>query len=303
MGVTALALLAFLGDGHTMNNGKYAHVVKRGISWLLDQQDRESGLIGDKVAHDFLYDHAIATLALCEVVNMDKSASVKRKAKKAVEFIVQSRNPYRAWRYASPADGENDSSVTGWMVFALKSAQDCGLVVGKDAFTSSIEWFDEMSDPGTGRCGYMERGSASSRVKGVNMEGFPIQDVEALTAVSLLCRFFLDQKPEDTEIMERQADLLLKSLPKWSEDGSTNDMYYWYYGSYAMYQMDGKYWKAWEKAMKPAMVDTQRGDGAAKGSWDPNGPWGHSGGRVYSCLLYTSPSPRDRTRSRMPSSA
>ena len=26
-------------------------------------------------------------------------------------------------------------------------------------------------------------------------------------------------------------------------------------------------------------------------------------GRIYSCLLYTSPSPRDRTRSRMPSSA
>ena len=28
-----------------------------------------------------------------------------------------------------------------------------------------------------------------------------------------------------------------------------------------------------------------------------------SGGAVYDCLLYTSPSPRDRTRSRMPSSA
>ena len=27
------------------------------------------------------------------------------------------------------------------------------------------------------------------------------------------------------------------------------------------------------------------------------------GGAVYTCLLYTSPSPRDRTRSRMPSSA
>ena len=26
-------------------------------------------------------------------------------------------------------------------------------------------------------------------------------------------------------------------------------------------------------------------------------------GKIYSCLLYTSPSPRDRTRSRMPSSA
>ena len=28
-----------------------------------------------------------------------------------------------------------------------------------------------------------------------------------------------------------------------------------------------------------------------------------SGNRKYTCLLYTSPSPRDRTRSRMPSSA
>ena len=35
--------------------------------------------------------------------------------------------------------------------------------------------------------------------------------------------------------------------------------------------------------------------------WDfPDGSLAH---REYACLLYTSPSPRDRTRSRMPSSA
>ena len=34
---------------------------------------------------------------------------------------------------------------------------------------------------------------------------------------------------------------------------------------------------------------------------EPLGGGGHAGGQV--CLLYTSPSPRDRTRSRMPSSA
>ena len=33
------------------------------------------------------------------------------------------------------------------------------------------------------------------------------------------------------------------------------------------------------------------------------GPDGGDGGNGGSCLLYTSPSPRDRTRSRMPSSA
>jgi hypothetical protein len=34
--------------------------------------------------------------------------------------------------------------------------------------------------------------------------------------------------------------------------------------------------------MKKAVLDSQRKDGAAKGSWDPIGPWGFSGGRVYS---------------------
>jgi hypothetical protein len=60
------------------------------------------------------------------------------------------------------------------------------------------------------------------------------------------------------------------------------DMYYWYYGSYAMFQMGGRHWKAWNKAMKTAVLDSQRQDGAHLGSWDPVGPWGMKGGRVYS---------------------
>ena len=36
---------------------------------------------------------------------------------------------------------------------------------------------------------------------------------------------------------------------------------------------------------------------------DGNGRWATKKGLPRSCLLYTSPSPRDRTRSRMPSSA
>ena len=64
-------------------------------------------------------------------------------------------------------------------------------------------------------------------------------------------------------------------------------MYYWYYGTYAMYQMGGKHWRAWQKSLKHAVVDTQRKDGDYKGSWDPIGPWGYSGGRVYSTAIMT----------------
>lgn len=63
-------------------------------------------------------------------------------------------------------------------------------------------------------------------------------------------------------------------------------MYYWYYGSYAMYQMGGSYWNEWNKAMKPAVLESQRTQGGSShGSWDPIGPWGWAGGRVYSTAL------------------
>ena len=65
-------------------------------------------------------------------------------------------------------------------------------------------------------------------------------------------------------------------------------MYYWYYGTYAMFQMsahNSKYWKGWNVAMKDALLPNQRKDSDEKGSWDPIGPWGHAGGRVYSTAL------------------
>ncbi|MDF1799770.1 MAG: hypothetical protein P1V81_11390, partial [Planctomycetota bacterium] len=84
---------------------------------------------------------------------------------------------------------------------------------------------------------------------------------------------------------EKHGDLMLRTLPEWDEDGFGNDMYYWYYGSYAMYQLGGKHWKRWEDALKPTIIETQRTDGDAKGSWDPVGPWGFAGGRVYSTAM------------------
>ena len=114
---------------------------------------------------------------------------------------------------------------------------------------------------------------------------YPAENGEALTAVALLCRFFLGQNPDDNPVMKDHAELLLRDLPEWDgKDGYTNDMYYWYYGSYAMFQMGGKkggegYWK---KSLETAVLRSQRKDGSSKGSWDPNGPWGYAGGRVYS---------------------
>ena len=287
VGVTGLALLAFLGDGNTMRVGPYKDNVSRAMKWLREQQEAETGLIGDQIGHAFLYDHGIATLAVCEAYYFDKSPLLKGTAQKAINFVTRARNPYGAWRYDVPPIGDNDTSVTGWMVFALKSAEEGGLKIDPEAFNGAKQWFNEVSDAGTGRCGYDSPGSLSSRVPGRN-EQYPAEKGEAMTSVALLCRFFLGEDPDKTPIMKAHAELMMKCLPKWEPDAKANDMYYWYYGSYAMYQMGGRYWEQWNKAMKDAVLKSQRqqpGSTTYHGSWDPVGPWGWSGGRVYSTAL------------------
>ena len=285
VGVTALALLAFLGDGNTTNEGPYRNVVSQAVGWLKKQQDGDTGLFGDTTSHDFIYGHSIATLAVCEAYYFSRSPLLKSTAQNAVNYILRARNPYGAWRYDVPPIGDNDTSVTGWMVFALASAKDAGLKIDPAAFEGALSWIDEVSDPATGRVGYNAFGQLSSRTPA--NEHYPREKGEAMTAVALLCRFFLGQDPDNTDMMKRHADLMLRVLPRWEEDTFGCDMYYWYYGSYAMFQMGDPYWKKWNEAMKDAILPSQSKDGDEKGSWDPVGPWGYSGGRVYSTALMT----------------
>lgn len=284
-GVTGLALLAFLGIGEIPGKGQYGSTVAKAVIWLRDQQDADTGLIGDPSSQEFLYGHAIATLALCETYYATGSPLLKPACQRAVWYIQRARNPYGAWRYDVPGNGDSDTSVTGWMVFALKAAEDAGLEVDRGSFEGAMSWLDEATDMSTGRIGYNAAGSLSSRIPGVN-DHYPAERGEAMTAVGLLCRVFMGQDDvREHPVLARHSDLLKRNLPTWDPDGFGNDMYYWYYGTYAMFQMGGASWKAWEPKLKAAVIDSQCKQGDAKGSWDPNGPWGFSGGRVYSTAL------------------
>ena len=282
IGITGLALLAFLGDGSTMRSGPYKDVVKKGIIWLKDQQD-DAGLLGVESGRAYIYNHAIASLAMVEAFGLSKYRTLRRYAQGCVNYIQKSRNTYKVWRYY-PHDGDNDTSVTGWMVFVLNSAKTFHLKVDDNAFKYAAAWFDEVTEPSTGQCGYTKRGQGSSRELGLE-EKFPSDRTEAMTAVGLLCRIFMHQTPQDHPVLNAAADTMLKKPPVWDEANGSIDMYYWYYGSYAMFQMGKRYWEGWRHALEKALIKTQRKDGHAKGSWDPIGAWGHEGGRVYSTAI------------------
>ena len=300
VGLTGLALLAFLGNNHSTQNGEYRQQVADGINWLKSVQDSRSGLYGEEVGNATLYNHAIATMAVGEAQYMVRNPIRARELQKATSLILNAQNPYNAWRYTLDPNGDNDSSITGWMVFALKTADEAGAQVPKDTFRGALDFLDAMTDQGTGRTGYAMGdgggpGGRPSRIKAY-IERFPPEASEALTAVSLLCREFLTdtnevrrwKDHENYALLKKQADLIAACPPVWDEEGGTCDMYYWYYATFAMNQWGGSHWKNWKKAIESAVLSNQhQGKDNFTGSWDPVGPWGEDGGRVYSTAICT----------------
>ncbi|MBM4060376.1 MAG: terpene cyclase/mutase family protein [Planctomycetes bacterium] len=288
VGVTALALLAFLGDGSTLRSGPYKDVIKKGIGWLKSQQDPTTGLFGTNASHDFVYNHAIAAYAMCEAFGLSQYSLLKPVAQKAINYLESHRNPYSVWRY-QPRDNDNDTSVTGWCIMAYESGEFFGLEINKSALDLCKTWLDQVSDP-TGRHGYTKAGEPSSRKPGDHATKFPIEKGEALTAVGLFCRFFMGQDPKEKPVMKAAADLILSKPPIWDPKAGTIDAYYWYYATYALYQMGDRHWREWQKRLSDAVIKPQHRDKAKKnlyGSWDPICAWGEDGGRVYMTATLT----------------
>ncbi|MDF1702092.1 MAG: terpene cyclase/mutase family protein, partial [Planctomycetota bacterium] len=297
VGVTGLAMMAFLGAGYT-NRGKhpYAVTVSKAARYLKNVQDPE-GCFGPRKTQQYIYGHATASLAMIELYAMTQSPIFKGSAQKALDFIALSRNPYFGWRYGVKP-GDNDTSVTTWMVMCLKSAmlannaavrrgQEAPLRVDGQAFAGARAWLDKVTDPEHGRVGYVQRGTGPARAQEM-MDRFPSEKSESMTAAGMLARIVMGEDPATSSTIQKGAQLVSKVPPVWNPSDGSIDMYYWYYGTLAMFQVGGKHWRAWSRAMQTSILDNQRRDTGFchfKGSWDPIGPWGHDGGRVYSTAL------------------
>ncbi len=288
-GNTGLALLAFLGAGYThlsrdvYDGIRFGDVVKRGLQWLMVNQDAE-GCVGGRSASKYLYNHAIAALALSEAYGLTGSGLFKQEAQKSIDFLVSARNAGKGWRYTARC-GDNDTSVTGWCVMALKSAELSGLDVPRSAYAGARAWLDETTDA-DGRTGYNARGTGQVVVAGKN-EHFA--DHPAMTAIALMSRIFIDRHRNDPR-HKVASQLLARDIPVW--DGPRIDFYYWYYAALGLFQYYGeesKAWKTWGGAMEQALCDNQRKakDGCVHGSWDPIDRWGFEGGRVYATAINT----------------
>lgn len=263
MALTGLATLCFLGAGHThQTDGPYRATVARAIDWLLEHQASNGDLRGEET----MYTQGIASIALSEALAMTDDERLREPVELALRFIYAARNRREGgWRYDPGQPG--DTSVLGWMMMAMKSASITGVGVPQEAFNAGEDWLDKIEKPkGSGLYAYRPEEEISP----------------SMTAEAMFIRQLLGHHASEPK-MQASADYILRHLPDWDEDPNT---YYWYYASLAMFQHGGDAWRTWNAALSRELVDHQRADGRAAGSWDPQGnQWSMLGGRVYQTSL------------------
>jgi len=283
---TGLALLAFLGAGYTHRDGKHQDTVRRGVGWLVAHQNADGSLFrprSDASKPAQFYGHAIGTIALCEALGMTGDAELRGPTQRAIRSIVESQNPdLGGWRYEPRL--ESDTSVSGWKLMALRSAQMAGLDVPAETLERASRWLDAAQEEQGAFYVYNPFAADTDTQRAGRMVS------PAMTAEGLLMRMYLgwDRKHP---ALAKGVGYLLEHLPA---EGAPNDppedrFYYWYYATQVMFQMQGDPWKQWNDRLRPLLQRTQLTVGPLAGSWDPKGAirdrWAPFGGRHYVTAL------------------
>ena len=273
-GLTALAVLAFLGAGHTPEEGPYAKNVERAIGWLVAHQ-RADGFLGNTDApYEAMYCHGMATYALAEAYGMQAGSGderLRRPLERAVAYTLGQQLTDGGWRYEKSPTAYGDMSMFGWHLMALKSAEIAGLPKNRTARNGMIRFLKKNS-----------LGTSEGLAAYYSTPNLPGKPTAPMTAEALFCKQMLGLNRDNP--MSLSAVLYLRDhLPKRSE----TNYYYWYYGTLALFQYGGDDWNRWNTALRDLLVAEQVTQGQNAGSWNPNDPWGPYGGRIYSTALAT----------------
>jgi hypothetical protein len=261
---TAMALLPFLGAGQTHKaKGPYQQTINKGLAWLVAHQSSDGNLADG--AEKPMYAHGLATITLCEAYGLTKDERIGYAARQAVVFIERAQNPESGgWRYKAGSH-DSDTSVFGWQIMALKSAQLAGIPVSTSVLANAEKWL---------------RAVATGPYSGLYCYQPSREATPTMTAVGTLCRQYMGLGPKEQGMLEAK-NYLMQNPP-----GSSlmRDCYYWYYATLVMHNFLDADWDAWNRKMRRVLIESQEREGCASGSWDPDRPtidaWGGQGGRL-----------------------
>ncbi len=265
-GITGLATLAFLAAGYTHLEGPYQNEIRGALEFLVRQQTQDGCLAGEAKLFARMYCHSMSLLALSEALAITGDLRLQSAVQRGVDYSVRSQNRKDGgWRY-QPGDS-GDMSQFGWQVLALESAKLGGAVVPRATHQRMEKFLEECSSGVGGGLASYKPGQGPSTT---------------MTAEALLCRYVLKKTVSAPTLMEAS-----RRIAQERPTPHHVNLYYWYYGTLAMYHAGGPDWERWNTEMKKTLLSLQEQSGRDAGSYPPTGIWGGYGGRVYATAMAT----------------
>lgn len=289
VGVTALALIAFLAGGHVPGRGEHGAVVSRGLDWMLkqvssgeDNAAEEDGFI--TAFKSRMYSHAFATLFLAEVYGMHAQGDealrdrLRQALEKAVRFTYSTQNEEGGWRY-HPLAPDSDMSITVCQIMALRAASNAGIAVPQGKIERAKQYVSASAMRGDERGFGFGMGSRGSNRGGFRYQLQPTSRVSfPLTAAGVTTLYGAGVYDHHDPLIEAGIEYLSKNHESFTSTngitagGQRRGHYFFYYGHYyavqAMYVYGGAEWEEYFEHTRRALLDMQS---ASDGSW-PNYP-------------------------------
>jgi hypothetical protein len=260
VGVTALALMSFLGGGHLPDRGKYGDVLHRGLDFVLScsQDDGQVTANGTR-----MYSHAFATLFLAEVYGMVDRPDVKKVLQRSVDLIVDSQNAEGGWRYR-PFARESDMSITVCQVLALRSARNVGIHVPVTTIQNAQSYVYRSAVRSNDRT-YRFRGHGGFGDDGGSFRYQNREHTRAtfpLTAAGVTTLYAAGEY--DNPVIRDALDYMDRQVASFSNDWQEH--YFFFYGHYyavqAYYITGDPKWTKYFRMIKSMLLELQQRDGS-----------------------------------------
>lgn len=228
--MTSLAGMAFLCEGSTTTQGKYADNLRRAVDFLT-RRSRQNGLIGDEDDDRYTYGHGFAMLFLSQILgeeeDLERREDLLEVLRKAVVFTGQAQTKAGGWGYVSAKDGSgfDEGSTTITQVQGLRGCRNAGIAVPKEIIDNAIEYIHRctLSDGGVQ---YSSKGGGAR---------------PAITAAAIACLYNAGEY--DDEYVPKMLEYCRQNLKPDGADSFGHWHYAHFYYSQVEYRQGGEAWE------------------------------------------------------------
>ncbi|MCU0727197.1 MAG: HEAT repeat domain-containing protein [Planctomycetes bacterium] len=296
IGTTSLAALAFLGGGYSPHAGKYKEPLARLLTYIEARQTAD----GNYTTTDRFqgYQRPIAIYALAEAFNITGDFRYERSLDRGISFLTEIQNEKGGWHYQADSR-ETDTSCMSWVLLGLGVAHKSGFPVRESVFEGCRLIMETCSTrPTVEREEYLDLDPAYSYDVGKDFRGEfqtgyqSTVHENATTSFGLMARMFLGYRRSHPFCIGSGNFILnrcMEEIPKgnvWAKYVSKNRFpsYAWYYGTLAMHQMGGHFFRRWNEVIKELLPNIQLVKGCDAGAW-PVLNYDFVAGKAYSTAM------------------